>query len=223
LLAYGAASAISASRITAKQHFPTDVLVGSAIGWLVGQYVYRKHHDPELGGGEWERYADSHDEGPGRKSTGIGSPYVPLDSWTYPAIERLAALGYIHTEFLGLRPWTRIECAHLVEEAGDRIRGETQDPQDVKRLYEALANEFRGDLDAAAGGKERSAKVESIYTRTMGIDGKPLNDSYHFGQTIINDYGRPYQEGFNTVDGFSGYATEGRFTLYVRGEYQHAP
>jgi hypothetical protein len=57
----------------------------------------------------------------------------------------------------------------------------------------------------------------------MGIDGKPLNDSYHFGQTIINDYGRPYQEGFNTVDGFSGYATEGRFTLYVRGEYQHAP
>src|SRR5580704_14709325 len=110
LLAYGAASAISASRITAKQHFPTDVLVGSAIGWFVGQYVYRKHHDPELGGGEWESYAESHDEGPGRKSTSIGSPYVPLDSWTYPAIERLAALGYIHTEFLGLRPWTRIEC-----------------------------------------------------------------------------------------------------------------
>ena len=223
LLAYGAATAISASRITAKQHFPTDVLIGSAIGWFVGQYVYRKHHDPELGGGEWESYAESHDEGPGRRSTSVGSPYVPLDSWIYPAIERLAALGYIRTEFLGLRPWTRIECAHLVEEAGDRIRGETADPRDVKQLYEALAKEFRGDLDAAAGGKERSAKVESIYTRTMGIDGKPLNDSYHFGQTIINDYGRPYQEGFNTVDGFSGYATEGRFTLYVRGEYQHAP
>src|ERR1700722_14918723 len=49
LLAYGAASAISASRITAKQHFPTDVLVGSAIGWFVGQYVSRKHNDPDLG------------------------------------------------------------------------------------------------------------------------------------------------------------------------------
>ena len=58
---------------------------------------------------------------------------------------------------------------------------------------------------------------------TTGINGKPLNDSYHFGQTIINNYGRPYQEGFNTYDGFSGYGTAGRFTLYVRGEYQHAP
>jgi hypothetical protein len=223
LLAYGAASAVSASRITAKQHFPSDVLIGSAIGWFVGQHVYRAHHDPELGGGDWETYAESHDEGPGRRSTSISSPYVTLDSWIYPAIERLAALGYIQTEFLGMRPWTRLECARLVEEAGDRIRAEQKDPPNVNRLYDALANEFRSDLDAAAGGTERSARVESIYTRMMGIDGQPLNDSYHFGQTIINNYGRPYEQGFNSVDGFSAYATEGRFTVYVRGEYQHAP
>ena len=49
-----------------------------------------------------------------------------------------------------------------------------------------------------------------------------MNDSYHFGQTIVDNYGRPYEEGFNTYDGFSGYGTEGIFTLYVRGEYQHA-
>lgn len=223
LLAYGAASAISASRVTAKQHFPSDVLIGSTIGWFVGQHIYRAHHDPKIGGGDWETYAESHDDGPDRRTKSVGSPYVELDSWIYPAIERLAALGYIHAEFLGMRPWTRIECAHLVEEAGDRIRAEREDPPDVNRLYDALANEFRKDLDAAAAGKERSAQVESIYTRVTGIDGKPLNDSYHFGQTIINDYGRPYQEGFNTFDGFSGYATEGRFTLYVRGEYQRAP
>ena len=41
LLVYGLASAVSASRITGKQHFPSDVLVGSAIGWLEGMYVYR--------------------------------------------------------------------------------------------------------------------------------------------------------------------------------------
>ena len=57
----------------------------------------------------------------------------------------------------------------------------------------------------------------------LEISGPPLTDSYHFGQTIINNYGRPYQQGFNSYDGFSAYATEGRFTLYVRGEYQHAP
>jgi len=40
LFVYGLASAVSASRITGKQHFPSDVLVGSAIGWLEGMYVY---------------------------------------------------------------------------------------------------------------------------------------------------------------------------------------
>jgi hypothetical protein len=50
-----------------------------------------------------------------------------------------------------------------------------------------------------------------------------LNDSYHFGQTIINNDGRPYQRGFNSYDGFSGWAAESRFAIYVRGEYQHAP
>ena len=51
LFAYGGATAISISRIKAKQHFPSDVLVGSSLGWLIGEYVYRKHHDP----GWWRR------------------------------------------------------------------------------------------------------------------------------------------------------------------------
>jgi len=69
---YGLASAVSASRITAKQHFPSDVLIGSAIGWLAGQQVYRRHHDPTLGGSEWETYAEHYDENsePNTKSIG---------------------------------------------------------------------------------------------------------------------------------------------------------
>ncbi len=222
ILAYGLASAVSASRVQAKQHFASDVLIGSAIGWFSGWQAYRAHHDPELGGGEWQTYAESQDEGPGRPSTSSkGSPYVELDSWIYPALERLAALGYIRSEFLGLRPWTRAECAQLVEEAGDRMEAEGEsDSGDAAQLYDTLEAEFRGELD---GGSERSLRLESLYTEVTGIDGPPLNDSYHFGQTIINNYGRPYQEGFNTYDGFSGYGTEGRFTIYVRGEYQHAP
>jgi membrane-associated phospholipid phosphatase len=222
-LAYGLAAGVSASRISAKQHFPTDVLIGSAIGWYIGQHVYRAHHDPELGGGPWNTYAESRDLGPNRAKGSVGSPYVELDSWIYPALERLAALGYIQTAFMGMRPWTRIECAHLVEEAGERMGNEQAAPPGLHRLHRTLVKEFSGDLEAAAGSGELSGRIESIYVRTTGIDGKPLNDSYHFGQTIINDYGRPYQEGFNSVNGFSAYGTEGRFTLYVRGEYQHAP
>src|SRR5713101_3564368 len=85
IFVYGLASAVSASRITAKQHFPSDVLVGSAIGWLEGMYVYRKHHDSRVSGGDWETYAESQENG--ERDTGkIGSPYVPLDSWIYPAL-----------------------------------------------------------------------------------------------------------------------------------------
>jgi Capsule assembly protein Wzi/PAP2 superfamily len=223
LFAYGLASAVTFSRVSAKQHFPTDALVGSAIGWFVGEEVYRHHHDPELGGGEWQTYAESKEKGPGRSSPSIGSPFVELDSWVYPTIERLAALGYIHSAFLGMRPWTRIECAQLVEEAGERIRSDESALPEADRIYAALLEEFRSDLDRLDGGDEWSARLESIYTRITDIDGPPLHDSYHFGQTIINDDGRPYEEGFNTYEGFSAYGTAGRFTVYVRGEYQHAP
>lgn len=155
----------------------------------------------------------------------IGSPYVELDSWIYPAIERLAALGYIQDEFLGMRPWTRVECARLVQQAGDLIDTARTGPAPnvARQLQIDLKKEFQAELDALAGGKERLIRVESVYANLGGINGKPLNDSYHFGQTIINNYGRPYQEGFNSYDGASGYATFGRFTIYARGEYQHAP
>ncbi len=42
---YGLATGVSFSRIFAEQHFPSDVLVGSATGWLIGHYVYRAHHN----------------------------------------------------------------------------------------------------------------------------------------------------------------------------------
>ncbi len=44
IAAYGLATGLSMTRVLARQHFPSDVLVGSAVGWLVGRYVYRKHH-----------------------------------------------------------------------------------------------------------------------------------------------------------------------------------
>ena len=44
LTAYGLATGLSMTRILARQHFPSDVLVGSAVGWLVGRYVFHKHH-----------------------------------------------------------------------------------------------------------------------------------------------------------------------------------
>lgn len=44
LTAYGLATGVSISRVVARQHFPSDVLVGSAVGWMIGRYVYHRHH-----------------------------------------------------------------------------------------------------------------------------------------------------------------------------------
>ena len=45
---YGLATAISISRFTGRRHFLSDVLVGSAMGYGIGRYLYHQHHDPSL-------------------------------------------------------------------------------------------------------------------------------------------------------------------------------
>ncbi len=222
-LSYGLASAVSVSRIQAKQHFPSDVLVGSALGYLISSYTYKRHHDPDLRGSPWEIPA-VRPERPGEwQSKFMGSPYVPLDSWIYPALARLTAMGYIDSNIQDMRPWTRIECARQLSEAGDRVVGDEMEGSEAARLYHDLQDEFSSELNLLGGGSNAEAHLESSYTRATEIAGKPLTDGYHFGQTIVNDFGRPEEEGFNNVSGLSGWAADGPFAIYVRGEYQHSP
>jgi len=42
LLMYGAATTVATTRVTGGQHFPSDVFVGSTLGFLVGRYVANK-------------------------------------------------------------------------------------------------------------------------------------------------------------------------------------
>jgi hypothetical protein len=152
-----------------------------------------------------------------------GSVYVPLDSWVYAAFDRLAGLGAINTQFSGLRPWTRVECAQLVTEAERNFTGTETKTAEATALTAALRQEFREEVDGLKGDPVPQASVESVYTRALGITGTPLHDSFNFGQTIADDFGRPYNTGFNNVTGFSAAASGGRFFAYVREEYQHSP
>jgi membrane-associated phospholipid phosphatase len=222
IVAYGLASLVDVSRIRGRQHFPSDVVVGSVIGNIVAQDIYSRHHNPELGGGEW-RSISQFFRGDGNPSpANQGSPYVPLDSWIYPALDRLAAMGLIDSGIAGMRPWTRNECVRLIEEAGERIN-EGIGGSEAEKIYQLLQSEFRDDRERAGNGDRIHAKVESVYARETNISGKPLTDGNYFGQTITNDFGRPYQEGFNSVEGFSAWGTAGHLAGYVRAEYQHSP
>jgi hypothetical protein len=151
-----------------------------------------------------------------------GSVYVPVDNWVYPALDRLHALGYVDSAYLGIRPWTRAGIAHMLELSADQIESDTGNDE-ARSIFAALVREFRPDIDRSADGAPPQIQLESVYTVLRGIGGTPLRDSFHLGETITNDYGRPYEGGFNNYYGFSARAMAGRFSLYFRGETQYAP
>src|SRR5262249_14105263 len=215
VVAYGLASAVSAARVAARDHFASDVFVGSAMGWFIGRQVYAAHHDAQLAGGGWGTFHKSAEEESSHE--GRASVYVPLDSWVYSALDRLIALGSINSGMQGLKPWTRKECARMLEEASEPDNNLNDE---ASRLYSSLAREFATEL---AGSERNYAGLDSLYARATSISGPPLTDGFHFGQTLVNDYGRPYQRGMNYVTGFSASGSSGVLGFYVRGEYEHAP
>jgi membrane-associated phospholipid phosphatase len=224
LAVYGLATGVDAARFVGHEHWASDLLVGSALGWYTGRQVFRsRSHYSNAEVAQWGTFNKAEEAGNGRDPSNMGSPYVPLDSWIYPAMERLIALGYIQSADLGMRPWTRMECARLLQEANQRVQDDAASSRQAPQIYKALTAEFTDELARLDGAPNLGISLDSIYTRGTQIVGKPLRDGFHFGQTIVNDYGRPYSQGFNNVTGFSAHSTVGPLSFYVRTEYQHAP
>jgi hypothetical protein len=161
----------------------------------------------------------SHHDVAAASSSTAGSSYIPVDSWIYSAALRLYYLGYLPTATLGLRPWTRASLAHMLSLSQESLQ-ETYAPAEAIEINASLRKELAPEL---ADDRSTSLRAASVYTRVREIDGTILDDSFHLGQTIVNDYGRPNQPGFNNLTGLSAEARSGRFSLMVRTEYQHAP
>jgi membrane-associated phospholipid phosphatase len=262
---YSLASAVSVSRVLAEKHFPSDVLVGSATGWLIGHYVYRAHHDYSLTPFAPEPAAAGYRVNPIRRVPAtvngatttplsqsvaglqqnithlppdplanriplpfdpdpdtIGSTNVPMDSWIYPALERLAALGLIPGQSVSIRPWTRQECLRQLKEA-EELAGRRDDYSpgllsEARRLMTDLHHELADEPTSY-----EALSLESVYARYGTIAGPALNDSFHFGQTWWNDFGRPQGRGSNFIAGYSLRAHHGRLFFYDRQELQHGP
>ncbi len=223
LAAYGAATAVSVSRVAGKQHFPSDVLIGGTVGWLVARHVYRARHDAALGGGTWDWPIPLRDVGAAKHDGSLASTFVPIESWVYPAFEMLSALGYVRTSISGMQPWTRSECARLVEQAEENLGAETVGSEvEVRQTVTLLTEEFARELGGASDNN-RTAQVESTYTRVLTTSGPALTDGFHFGQTVAYDFGRPYRRGTNAIIGATLSATHGKYLGFARVEYQCAP
>jgi hypothetical protein len=265
---YGLATTVSVSRVLAEQHFPSDVLIGSAAGWLIGHYVYRAHHNYTLnpfdtkpmprdyGVPRPQPAPPTQQSSPNQPSIAaqqstsiqqsttnlqpppvrrpppeplsddidpdtIGSTNVPMDSWIYPALERLGAMGFIPGQSSAIRPWTREECRRQLRVAEDLDN--LKDTYSPSLLAEAhrLMTDLRTELEGPQ--YRESLSLESVYARYGTIAGPALQDSFHFGQTWWNDFGRPLGRGSSAIAGFSFRAHNGRFFLYDRQELQHSP
>ncbi len=61
ILMYGLASTVSVTRVTAAQHFPSDVFVGTTFGYLIGRYVAHKQEDgfPIRRGSKLQKMSDA--------------------------------------------------------------------------------------------------------------------------------------------------------------------
>jgi len=245
---YGLATTVSVSRVLADQHFPSDVLVGSAAGWLIGHYVYRAHHNFTLN--PFDTTPMPRDYGAPRthptqqsnlhlppdpianrpaKPLGdevdpdtIGSTNVPMDSWIYPALERLAAMGFVPDQSSAIRPWTRQECLRQLREAENLA--DLKDAFSPSLLTQAhlLMTDLQAEFESEPLYYE-ALSLESVYGRYGTIAGPALHDSFHFGQTWWNDFGRPLGRGSSAIAGFSFRAHDGRFFFYDRQEQQHSP
>ncbi len=169
------------------------------------------------------QHASAHPQDtPQRNVSYMASPYVPVESWVYPAFELLASRGYLQSAFFDLRPWTRLDCARLLEEAEELTTDEPISNEIATTLH-ALRQEFTPELQRRSGNRNTELRLESLDQRITSITGKPLTDGYHFASTLVNDDGRPFGQGANLYTGITMRATAGPFSAYIRSELQRVP
>lgn len=102
------------------------------------------------------------------------SPSVPLDSWVYPALERLQGFGWINGGLQGDRPWTRLEAARLTAEALEHR--DPAGPAAAGEMLSRLEEEFSAELaELAPAGEGARNYFKALSRARLGYayrDGK---------------------------------------------------
>jgi hypothetical protein len=135
---------------------------------------------------------------------GTASAPLPLDSWVYHALDRLAGLGLVDSALTGTRPWSRLEAARLVAEA--KAQAEDRElPPVARRLLvrlEAELHDSLGDLgltdESPAAGYFKPVRLLSLSNHYR--EGEPAfiagTNARQFALDYNND-GIEYDEGHN--------------------------
>lgn len=102
---------------------------------------------------------------------------MPVEHWSYSAIERLEAFGLIHSNLQGMRPFTRYEMARLIREAQNALEvSDRKLPPLIAHLLEKLQREYKAEIDswgAATRNNSFFKPIEDAQVRYVYTDGDP--------------------------------------------------
>lgn len=144
------------------------------------------------------------------------STNVPLDHWSYAAVDKLASYGLIDSAMLTTKPISRIEMARHIGQAMYRLKQEQDPPSVLIAIVERLKKEFEGELmaigvlDGSFGGTYIKP-VEDPYGKYLYAKREP---------DIENVRGDKLRPGSNYRGGFASRGTLfDEFAFYLHPEY----
>ncbi len=105
---------------------------------------------------------------------------VPLDHWSYGYLDKLEGFGLLPSQMNGIRPYTRMEMARLVNEAlRNKEERSLKLPPLMDYFLERLQGEFREELTVYGRGKADPPAavvlkpIEEAQARYVYVNGEP--------------------------------------------------
>ena len=145
------------------------------------------------------------------------STNVPLDHWSYDAIDKLIGQGLLVSDLMATKPVSRMEMARLIDEAESSISEQPRKNPVVQGIVTRLREEFGHEL----------TRLDSLSGTTSAGFVKPLEDPYfryvHTQQMpdLENERGDLFDQGSNQRFGFSARSVvSDRFAFYLHPEYE---
>ncbi len=137
-----------------------------------------------------------------RPAVALVSTNVPLDHWSYNAVEKLANYGFIDSSMLTIKPLSRIEMARHIGRAMYTLEHTKGSPEILESILERLKKEFREEL-IFIGILDAPYSDSSL---------KPIEDPYvgylyaQDGPDLENRRGDVFRQGSNYRAGFASRA-----------------
>ena len=221
LLAYGTAGGVSAARVVGQKHWMSDAILGSALGWYMGRQVFRARARPMKSIRELGEPSSSLRTTRLPIPSFMGTTYVPLDSWVYPALDRLEALGYLPEYVQAIRPMARLEVARLTLQAQESV-GYPEVHNESARVVGELRRSSRLSWRIWKALPTSAAQLESAYAARHRNHGHADRRQLPLRPDALQRLRPSLWTGFQQHVGASMRAEAGPLAFYIRGEYQHS-